>query len=114
MSGFESVTATVNYRENSDTISSVLEFKSSNIHIENPDKDAFELLTKSLDVKVRVPKLTALSLSDTYNAFENFWLVGNIKDQKDGKIKLSLKVPQKYGDGIALIGEYYVEVKLVK
>lgn len=114
MSGFETVTATVTYRENSDTISSVMSFDCSNISIDNPDGKAFELLTRKLEVKVRVPKLTAISLSSTYNAFSDFWLVGSIDALKDGKIKLSLDAPSKYGEGIALVGEYYAEVKLVQ
>ncbi len=114
MSNFETVTATVTYRENSDTISSVVSFECSNISIENPEGKAFELLTKKLDVNMRVPKLTAISLSSTYNAFQNFWLVGSIDDEHGGKVKVTLDVPDKYGDGIVALGEYFVEVRMVK
>lgn len=114
VSNFETVTATVTYRENSDTISSVVSFECSNISIENPSGKAFELLTKKVDVNMRVPKLTAISLSGTHNAFQNFWLVGSVDNEVDGKIKVTLDVPDKYGDGIVALGEYFVEVKMVK
>lgn len=108
MSGISEVTVTVTYR--SDT--TLMAFNCANFKLENPDNIAYTMRTNSLEAYIRVPNSLALDLSADPAAFDGFVFDGSLDDIEDGKIKVTLNVPDKYEGSVYPVGEYYIEVVL--
>lgn len=104
--GIEEITVSVTYKQNTTAMS----FNCSNIEITNPKNQSYQLKTDSLEVDIRVPSTTAITLSVLENAFEDFVLEGNLADVEDGRVKLSLNIPDEYEGLIYAVGTYYAEV----
>lgn len=108
ISGIEEVTVNVVYKNNT----TVMSFDCTNFEIENPDNRNIKILTDSLEVFVRVPTSVALTLTMADNGFGNFVLEGSLDDIVDGKIPLTLNVPDEYEGSIYAFGEYFAEVSV--
>ena len=106
MSDVSEVTVSVTYKNNT----TVMAFNCSNFEIENPDNRKYDIRTGSFEVYIRVPTTVALGLSMQENAFEKFVMEGSLDDLSDGKIKMSLNVPDEYEGSIYAVGEYFAEV----
>ena len=106
MSEVEEVTVSVTYNSNT----TVMAFNCANFEIENPDSKYYTMRTRSLEVYIRLPSSTAIELSGTDDAFDNFVFEGSLYDVDNGRIKVTLNVPDEYEGSIYAVGEYYVEV----
>lgn len=108
ISGVEEVTVNVTYKSNT----AVMSFDCLNFEIENPDGKSYKVLTNSLEVYVRVPTSVAMILSMADGGFDKFVLEGSLDDAVDGKVPLTLNVPDEYEGSIYAFGEYFAEVNV--
>lgn len=108
LSGFETVTVTVTYRENSKINTVVETVECDDIRIYNRTGEMFELIDKSFDINVRVPKGIDASV------LEEIFVYGYIEDAQNGELKLSVALPEGYEEEIVALGEYYAKVSIAE
>lgn len=81
----------------------------SAITLANPQKIAYELLTDTVDVKIRS------TIADSFDLEEaTIMLEGDISEAENGKVPVTVKIAGEFGDPVYAVGRYYVEISTVR
>ncbi len=105
LSDFDKVTVSVNYK--SDTTSMV--FDCSRFKLDNPEKLSYSVKTDALEICVRLPRVIAQKIA-AENSYGDFVFEGSLADIENGKVPLTVNVPDEYEGQICVTGDYSAEV----
>ncbi len=102
VSGFKTVDVTVRHRN---TVKKSVTVE--NIMLANPENLEYTLLSKSIDVVVRATIPYSLELDAA-----EISLVGSLSDAQNGKVPLTVILPERFGNSVYALGEYYAEIRV--
>lgn len=110
LSGVEEVTVSITYKSGT----TFMDINCKNFALDNPDGVKYDILTESIVAYARIPSALDIEKINTEETLSKFVLEGSLEDVVDGKVKVTLNVPDEYEREIYPVGEYYIEVLLKK